>query len=168
MKNIAGKEVNLAKQYAGKVVLLVNVASNCGNTPQYEQLQALHKKYGEQGLAIVGVPCNQFRQQEPGTAEQIMSFCKDKYGVEFDLMEKVDVNGDNACELYKRITANPDEKIGGRIPWNFEKFIIGRDGQVVARVNNRIKPDVPDVIKVIEEHLAKNAPAKAGATGAQP
>ncbi len=169
MKTLTGKDVNLAKKYAGKVVLLVNVASKCGNTPQYEQLEALHKKYAEKGLAVVGVPCNQFGSQEPGTAEQILDFCKETYGVEFDMMEKVDVNGAGACELYKRITSNADPKIGGKIPWNFEKFIIGRDGQIVARVNNRIKPDAANVIKMIEDELAKKAPAaKAEAAGAMP
>ncbi|MEX2317741.1 MAG: glutathione peroxidase [Pirellulales bacterium] len=169
MKTLDGKDVNLAKKYDGKVVLLVNVASYCGNTKQYTQLEALNKKYAEQGLAVVGVPCNQFGNQEPGTAEDIMAFCKDKYDVKFDLLAKVDVNGDNACELYKRITSNPDPKIGGKIPWNFEKFIIGRDGKVVARVNNRVMPDAANVVKMIVEELAKKAPAtKAATTGAAP
>jgi glutathione peroxidase len=169
MKTITGKDVNLAKKYEGKVVLLVNVASKCGNTRQYTQLEALHKKYADQGLAIVGVPCNQFGGQEPGTAEDIMAFCTDTYGVEFDMYAKVDVNGDNACELYKRITSNTDPNIGGKIPWNFEKFIIGRDGLIVARVNNKVVPDNADVVKIIEEELAKKAPAtKAAATSAPP
>ena len=104
MKTIAGKEVDLSK-YQGKVVLIVNVASKCGLTPQYEQLQALHKKYGEKGLAILGFPCNQFREQEPGTAEEIQEFCRVNYGVQFDLFEKIEVNGDGASPLYKHLTA---------------------------------------------------------------
>lgn len=170
MKNIAGKEVNLAKQYDGKVVLLVNVASQCGNTPQYEQLQALHDKYAEQGLAIVGVPCNQFRSQEPGSDADILKFCTETYGVEFDLLSKVEVNGQGACALYKYLTSKESNpKFGGDIPWNFEKFLFSRDGQVAGRFNHRTKPDAADVVKAVEAELAKKAPTKpstAAGTGA--
>ncbi len=155
-KTITGKEVELSK-YQGKVVLVVNVASKCGLTPQYEQLQALHKKYGEQGLAILGFPCNQFREQEPGTAEEIQEFCKVNYGVQFDLFEKIEVNGDGASPLYKHLTGLETKPQGpGKISWNFEKFLIGRDGQVVARFAPKTKPDDPEVIKAIEAELAKN------------
>ncbi len=138
MKTLDGKKVNLAKKYKDKVVLLVNVASECGLTPQYEQLQALHEKYADKGLAIVGVPCNQFGGQEPGTATEISQFCKENYGVEFDLMAKVDVNGPNAAPLYKFLTSEKtNPKLAGKISWNFEKFLFDRDGQLVARFKPR-------------------------------
>ena len=155
MKTLQGKEVDLAS-YKGKVVLVVNVASKCGLTPQYEQLQALHKKYAKDGLAIIGVPCNQFGKQEPGSAEEITSFCKQNYGVEFDLLEKVDVNGDTACPLYKYLTNLDTQPKGkGKIDWNFEKFLIDRSGKVVARFEPRAKPDAPEITKQIEAELAK-------------
>lgn len=153
MKSIDGKEVDL-KQYQGKVVLMVNVASECGLTPQYKQLQALHEKYGKQGLAVLGFPCNQFGGQEPGTEDTIKQFCQKNYGVEFDLFSKVDVNGDKACPLYKYLTAVDTKPQGsGKIGWNFEKFLISPEGQVVARFSPRTKPDDPQVVKKIEELL---------------
>ena len=155
MKSLDGKDVDLSK-YEGKVVLIVNVASKCGLTPQYEQLQALHDKYAEDGLAILGFPCNQFLFQEPGTAEQIQEFCRVNYGVTFDMFAKVKVKGKDACELYKTLTALDTKPVGpGKISWNFEKFIIGRDGEVVARFSPRTKPDDPAILKVIEAELAK-------------
>ena len=156
MDTLDGKKINLADKYKGKVVLLVNVASKCGNTKQYKPLEALHEKYGKQGLAIVGVPCNQFGGQEPGTAKEIAEFCDATYGVKFDLMSKVDVNGDNAVPLYKTLTSKQsDPKFAGKIPWNFEKFLFNRDGQVVARFNHRTSPDTPEVVAAIEKELAK-------------
>ena len=156
MKTLEGKKVNLAKKYDDKVVLLVNVASKCGLTPQYEQMQALHDKYAKQGLAIVGVPCNQFRNQEPGSAAEIAQFCKEKYGVQFDLLAKVDVNGSEAAPLYKYLTSKEtNPKYGGEITWNFEKFLFDRDGQLVARFSPRVKPDAPEVVEAIEAELAK-------------
>lgn len=156
MKNLAGKDVNLADKYAGKVVLLVNVASKCGFTPQYAGLEALYEKYKDQGLAIVGVPCNQFHNQEPGTAEEIAAFCHKNYGVEFDMLAKVDVNGPDACPLYKRLTAlETHPQPAGPITWNFEKFLIGRDGQVVARFAPATPPDSPQLTSLIERELAK-------------
>jgi glutathione peroxidase len=158
MKTLDGKKVNLAKKYDGKVVLLVNVASKCGLTPQYEQLEALHDKYGEQGLAIVGVPCNQFNGQEPGTPQQIAEFCKTKYGVEFDLLAKVDVNGPDAAPLYKHLTSEEtNPKYAGEITWNFEKFLFDRQGQLVARFAPRVKPDSKEVVTAIESELASGA-----------
>lgn len=155
MKTLDGKDVDLAK-YQGKVVLFVNVASQCGLTPQYEQLQALHDKYGEKGLAVIGVPCNQFGGQEPGSAEEIQEFCKDNYGVTFDLLAKVDVNGDEACPLYKYLTALKTKPAGeGKISWNFEKFLVNREGQVVARFAPRTKPDDAAVVEAIEGALEK-------------
>jgi glutathione peroxidase len=156
MQTLDGKKVNLAKKYKDKVVLLVNVASECGLTPQYEQLQALHDKYAEQGLAIVGVPCNQFGGQEPGSATEISQFCKENYGVEFDLMAKVDVNGPNAVPLYKFLTSEESNpKHAGKITWNFEKFLFDRDGQLVTRFKPRTAPDAAEVVGAIESELAK-------------
>jgi glutathione peroxidase len=155
MKKLDGKEFDLAK-YKGKVVLMVNVASECGLTPQYEQLQALHKKFGDKGLAVVAFPCNQFGGQEPGTAAEIREFCTDNYGVTFDMFAKIDVNGESACDLYKYLTSLETKPKGpGRITWNFEKFLIGRDGKVAARFSPRAKPDSAEVIKAIEAELAK-------------
>jgi len=156
MKTLDGKMVNLADKYKDKVVLLVNVASKCGLTPQYEQLEALHDKYGKQGLAIVGVPCNQFNGQEPGMSDEIAQFCKDRYGVEFDLMAKVNVNGAEAAPLYKHLTSKKSNpKFPGDITWNFEKFLFNRDGQLVARFAPKVKPDSREVVEVIESELAK-------------
>ena len=155
MKSLSGSDVDLSK-YQGKVVMIVNVASKCGLTPQYQQLQQLHEKYAEDGLAILGFPCNQFLSQEPGTAEQIREFCQVNYGVKFDLFNKVEVNGDGACDLYKCLTALDTKPVGpGKISWNFEKFIVGRNGQVIARFAPRTKPDAPAVLKVIQAELAK-------------
>jgi glutathione peroxidase len=155
MKTLDGKDFDLEK-YKGKVVLVVNVASKCGLTPQYKQLQAMHEKYADKGLAILGFPCNQFGSQEPGTAEEIRSFCSDNYGVEFDMFAKVNVNGDEACDLYKYLTALDTKPAGsGKISWNFEKFLIGRDGKVVARFSPRTKPDSAEIVKSIEAELDK-------------
>jgi len=155
MDSLDGKEVDLSR-YQGKVVLVVNVASKCGFTPQYEQLQALHLRYGPKGLAVLGFPCNQFKAQEPGTAQEIQEFCRINYGVTFPLFAKIEVNGDGACPLYKHLTSLDTKPKGpGKIDWNFEKFIIGRNGKAVARFAPKTKPDAPEVIKVIEAELAK-------------
>jgi len=156
METLDGEEVSLDK-YRDKVVLMVNVASECGLTPQYEQLQSLHEKYSKEGLAIVGFPCNQFGQQEPGTAAKIQQFCKENYGVDFDLFAKVAVNGDDACPLYKHLTQLDIKPKGpGKVDWNFEKFLLGRGGEVVARFPPRTNPDAEEVIKLIESELADN------------
>jgi len=155
MKSLAGKDVDLAK-YRGKVVLIVNVASKCGLTPQYQQLQELYDKHAKDGLAILGFPCNQFRSQEPGTAEEIQEFCRANYGVTFDMFAKIDVNDQGACDLYKYLTALRTKPVGpGPITWNFEKFVVARNGEVVARFGPRTKPDDPEVLKTIEAELAK-------------
>lgn len=155
VKSIEGKEVDLAKTYAGKVCLIVNVASKCGLTTQYEQLTALHKKYGEQGLAILAFPCNDFEAEEPGTNEEIKTFCKTTYGVEFDLFAKISVKGDEASPLYKYLTSpEKNGKFGGEIEWNFAKFLVDREGKVIARFKPDVKPDAPEVVKAIEEALA--------------
>ncbi|MCO6457639.1 MAG: glutathione peroxidase [Pirellulaceae bacterium] len=153
MKSLDGKPVDL-KKYAGKVVLIVNVASECGLTPQYADLQKLHEKYAEKGLAILGVPCNQFGGQEPGTEKEISAFCTQNYGVKFDMLAKVDVNGDGACELYKYLTALETEPKGaGKVSWNFEKFLLDRHGKVIARFEPRTKPTSETVVEMIEREL---------------
>ncbi len=157
MKSLGGQKVDLGK-YRGKVVLIVNVASKCGLTPQYEQLQKLHEKYADRGLAILGFPCNQFGKQEPGSAQEIQEFCRLNYGVSFDMFAKVDVNGEDACDLYRHLTSLDTEPKGpGKISWNFEKFVVDRSGDVVARFEPRTKPDAPEVIAVIERELARPA-----------
>jgi glutathione peroxidase len=155
VKTLEGKDMDLGT-YQGKVVLVVNVASQCGLTPQYKQLQALHEKYAKQGLAILGFPCNQFGGQEPGTPAEIRQFCTKDYGVTFDLFEKIDVNGENASPLYKHLKSLDTQPKGpGDISWNFEKFLLSRSGKVVARFNPRTKPDASEVIQAIEAELAK-------------
>ncbi len=150
---IDGKAVRL-EDYAGKVVLVVNVASRCGFTRQYRELQALHEKYGERGLVVLGFPCNQFGGQEPGTEADIKTFCETKFGVTFPLFAKVEVNGENAHPLFRRLTAD-DAPFADRGPvkWNFEKFLIGRDGAPIARFRSRTAPDAPEVIAAIEKAL---------------
>jgi len=155
MKSLDGEEIDLAK-YDGQVVMIVNVASKCGYTGQYEQLQQLHEKYSQQGLAILGFPCNQFLGQEPGSAEEIKEFCRANYGVDFDLFAKVEVKGENSCELYKFLTSlDTKPKGAGKIGWNFEKFLVDRRGNVVARFGSGTKPDSPEVVELIERELAK-------------
>ncbi|MFO0427765.1 MAG: glutathione peroxidase [Planctomyces sp.] len=152
VKSLEDKEVNLA-DYKGKVLLVVNVASACGLTPQYEQLQAMHDKYGEKGLVVLGFPCNQFGQQEPGTPAEIRQFCSSEYKVTFPLFAKIDVNGDSQAPLYSFLKSH--SKDTGKISWNFEKFVIGKDGAVVARFSPRVKPDAPEVLAAIDAALAK-------------
>ena len=162
MKTLEGEEVTLAEQYAGKVLLIVNVASECGLTPQYAQLQSLHEKYFDQGLRVLGFPCNQFGAQEPGTAAQIRQFCSVNYGVTFDMFARIEVNGAGAAPLYQRLTSRDTKPIGaGPITWNFEKFVVGRDGQVVARFAPRTRPDHPVLVATLEAELAKQAPESA-------
>lgn len=157
MKSLAGKEVDLSK-YKGKVVLMVNVASQCGLTPQYEGLEDLHEKYADEGLAILGFPANEFGKQEPGTDTEIADFCKENYGVKFDMFSKVVVKGEGQCPLYKFLTSKEtDPKYPGDIKWNFEKFLIGRDGQIVKRFEPKVTPESPEVVSAIEAELAKPA-----------
>ncbi len=157
MNSLSGEEVDLSR-YKGKVVMIVNVASKCGFTRQYEQLQGLNEKYAERGLSILGFPCNQFLGQEPGSAEQIAEFCRVNYGVTFDMFAKVDVNGPNACGLYELLTSiDAPPKGPGKIGWNFEKFILDRNGFVVARFGSTTKPDSAEVVEVIERELNKGA-----------
>ena len=152
LKDIDGKDTSL-KPYAGKVLLIVNVASKCGFTPQYTALEATYKKYQDQGLVVCGFPCNQFGQQEPGTDAEIKTFCTGKYDVTFPMFDKLEVNGDNRHPLYVAL-AGKDSPFPGNIRWNFTKFVIGRDGKIVARFDSKVKPDSPEVTQAIETALA--------------
>jgi len=154
VNTLGGKKINLGEKYQDQVLLVVNVASECGLTPQYEQLQELHKKYAKKGLAILGFPCNQFGKQEPGSADEIQSFCKENYGVKFDMFEKIEVNGEQASDLYKYLTKlDLEPKGAGEVSWNFEKFLIDRAGTVIARFDPRTEPNDPKVIAKIEASL---------------
>jgi glutathione peroxidase len=142
-------------QYAGKTVLIVNVASKCGLTPQYNGLEKLQERYAERGFTVLGVPCNQFLGQEPGSAEEIAEFCSATYGVTFPLTEKVEVNGEGRHALYERLVDFADaEGHTGDIRWNFEKFLIGRDGSVVARFSPQTEPESDEVVSAVEGALA--------------
>jgi glutathione peroxidase len=153
MKSLSGQEVDLT-QYRGQVLLIVNVASECGYTPQYRGLQALYTQYGQNGFMVLGFPCNQFGRQEPGTAEQIARFCQRNYGVTFDMFEKVDVNGRNQCDLYKYLTSpDTNAKHSGPIDWNFEKFLVARNGTVVARFGSGVAPESKALVEAIEREL---------------
>jgi glutathione peroxidase len=144
--------------YQGKVLLIVNVASKCGYTPQYEGLEALYKKYQKQGLQLVGFPSNDFREQEPGTEKEIVQFCTSKYGVTFPLYAKLHAVGPpEPAPLYQYLTQAVSED-KGPVKWNFEKFLVSRDGKIVARFRSAIKPDDPKLVKAIEAELAKPAP----------
>ncbi|CAL9526254.1 glutathione peroxidase [Streptomyces sp. enrichment culture] len=141
-------------QYAGRAVLVVNVASKCGLTPQYEGLERLHERYAERGFTVLGVPCNQFLGQEPGSAEEIAEFCSATYGVTFPMTEKVEVNGDGRHPLYERLVGFADaEGHSGDIRWNFEKFLVGRDGSVVARFSPQTEPESAEVVAAVEKAL---------------
>lgn len=150
-KDIQGKETSL-KAYSGKVVLIVNTASKCGLTPQYTALEALYGKYKDKGLVVLGFPCNDFGSQEPGTAEEIQTFCKTTYSVSFPLMEKLHVKGAEQHSLYKALTG-PDGAFPGDVKWNFGKFLIGKDGKPLARFEPKTTPDSPDVTSAIEKAL---------------
>ena len=155
MKTLDGKEVRLDERYKGKVVLVVNVASKCGLTPHYKGLQSLYTELKEKGFEIAAFPCNQFGKQEPGSAEEIKTFCQKNYGVSFDMYSKVDVNGDKACALYKSLTAVDAKPAGtGKIAWNFEKFLIGKDGQVAARFGPRTEPNDKALVAAIQKALS--------------
>jgi glutathione peroxidase len=140
--------------YSGKVVLAVNVASKCGFTPQYAGLQALQDRYADRGLVVIGFPCNQFFHQEPGTAEQIQEFCSLNYGVTFPLFAKLDVKGPSQHPLYAILSeVGDDTGKAGNVAWNFEKFLIGRDGRVVRRFRSKVVPEDPRIIDAIESLL---------------
>ncbi|WP_354057132.1 glutathione peroxidase [Dietzia sp. 2505] len=145
-----GSEKDLA-DYAGQVVLVVNTASKCGFTPQYKGLQKLYEEYRDQGFVVLGFPCDQFAHQEPGTDEEIGSFCERNFGVEFPLFSKIEVNGSGTHPLYRWLKSQESGLLGGRISWNFTKFLIGRDGTVVGRFGPNRKPE--DLRKAVEEAL---------------
>jgi len=141
--------------YAGQTLLLVNVASKCGLTPQYEGLERLQKTYADKGFSVIGFPCNQFMGQEPGTSEEIASFCSTTYGVTFPLMEKIEVNGDDRHPIYAELTEKEDaEGKAGDITWNFEKFLVSPSGQVVARYRPQVEPEDPAIVGDIEAQLS--------------
>src|ERR1700737_688366 len=153
LNTIDGQPAPLAT-YKGKVVMLVNVASRCGYTPQYTALESTYEKYKDRGFVIIGIPANNFGAQEPGTNQEIKTFCQSKYNVTFPMMAKVSVKGDDKTPLYQYLTdksANP--KTGGDIKWNFTKFLVGPDGQIIERFEPKVTPDSPEVIAAIEKAL---------------
>ena len=153
VKTLSGEESSLGA-LAGKTLLVVNVASKCGLTPQYAALEALHSRLADRGFAVVGFPCNQFGGQEPGTTEEIEEFCSLTYGVTFPMFEKIEVNGEGRHPIYDELTSVPDAAgEAGDVQWNFEKFLLGPDGSVVARFRPRTVPDDPEVLAAIEEQL---------------
>ncbi|MFI6473559.1 glutathione peroxidase [Streptomyces sp. NPDC050516] len=153
LRTLTGEPTSLA-DYEGRAVLLVNVASKCGLTPQYAGLERLQKEYGDRGLTVLGVPCNQFGGQEPGTAEEIGTFCSATYGVTFPLLEKTDVNGEGRHPLYAELTKTADaDGEAGDIQWNFEKFLLSPRGEVAARIRPRTEPEAPEVVALIEANL---------------
>lgn len=152
-KNIDGQDVNLGS-YKGKVLLIVNTASKCGYTPQYEQIEKVFRKYKDQGLAVLAFPANDFGKQEPGTDAEIKEFCTTRFDASFDLFSKISVvKGENQHPLYAWLTT--DKQYGGPVKWNFTKFLIGRDGRVVGRFESKVKPDSDEAIKAIEAALNK-------------
>jgi len=155
LTTLDGRATTLA-ELADGAVLVVNVASKCGLTPQYTALEKLADDYGDRGLTVIGVPCNQFMGQEPGTAEGIQTFCSTNYGVTFPLLAKTDVNGADRHPLYTELTKTPDDGgEAGDVQWNFEKFLLAPDGEVVNRFRPRTVPDAPEVIAAIEAVLPR-------------
>ena len=152
IKDITGESKTFA-DYRGKVLLIVNVASYCGYTPQYTGLEQLNQDYRDRGLRVLGFPCNDFGAQEPGTNEEIAKFCETSYGVSFDMMDKVHAKGGEKHPLYQTLTEAVEPK--GDVQWNFEKFLINKTGKVVARFGSGVKPTSPELIQAIEAELAK-------------
>jgi glutathione peroxidase len=154
LPNLAGKPVDLS-QYKGKTVLIVNTASNCGYTKQYAGLQQLHEKYGKDGLAILGFPANNFGGQEPGSDAEIIEFCQKNYGVSFDMFSKVSVKGADKAPFFTYLTQDANADLTGEIGWNFEKFLVSRDGKLVARFKSGSAPDSKELVGAVEAELAK-------------
>ncbi|SMC80609.1 glutathione peroxidase [Lentzea albidocapillata] len=153
VQTLAGEPGDLSA-VRGKVALVVNVASRCGLTPQYAGLERLQEKYGTEGFSVVGFPCNQFMGQEPGTSEEIATFCSATYGVSFPLFEKIEVNGPDQHPLYQELTKHADaDGTAGDVQWNFEKFLVSRDGQVIARFRPRTEPEDAVITEAIEAAL---------------
>ncbi|MEU4810592.1 glutathione peroxidase [Nocardia fluminea] len=154
VQTLAGEDTTLGELAGERAVLLVNVASKCGLTPQYGALVELQKTYGARGFTVIGFPSNQFMGQEPGSAEEIQEFCSVTYGVDFPLLAKADVNGDDRHPLYAALVETPDaEGAAGDVQWNFEKFLVGRDGTVAGRFRPRTTPDAAEVVQAIEAQL---------------
>jgi glutathione peroxidase len=149
VKTIDGQEKKLA-EYKGSVLLIVNVASECGLTPQYTGLEALHEKYGPRGLCVLGFPANEFGAQEPGGEEQIKTFCRTQYGVKFDMFSKVKVKGDGIHPLFQWLTS----QTGGDIKWNFGKFLVGKNGEILQRFEPKVEPEAAEVVSAIEKALS--------------
>jgi glutathione peroxidase len=154
VRTIDGKTIKLS-EYKNKVILIVNVASECGYTPQYEGLESIYEKYKSQGFVVLGFPCNQFGGQEPGTNEEIKTFCSSKFNVKFPLFDKIEVNGGNRHPLYV-LLAGKDSAFPGDITWNFNKFLIGRDGKLITRFDSSIEPESKKLIGLLEQELIKN------------
>jgi glutathione peroxidase len=153
LDSIEGQPAPLAA-YKGKVLLLVNVASKCGFTPQYTALESTYEKYKDQGLVVIGFPANNFMSQEPGTNEEIKAFCTRKYSVTFPMYSKISVKGNDKAPLYQFLTdSSANSTTGGEIKWNFTKFLVNRDGQVIARFEPKVTPDSPEVTEAIEKAL---------------
>jgi glutathione peroxidase len=153
VRTLSGEDTTLA-EHKGKALLVVNVASKCGLTPQYEGLQKLQDRYADRGFSVLGFPCNQFMGQEPGTPEEIAEFCSVNYSVSFPLYEKIDVNGEARHSIYDQLTAQPDaEGTAGDITWNFEKFLVSPEGEVVGRFRPKTLPEAPEVVEAIEAQL---------------
>nr|WP_202471387.1 glutathione peroxidase [Streptomyces sp. SID8377] len=153
LRTLTGEPASL-DDHRGKALLIVNVASKCGLTPQYEGLERLQKRYADRGFTVLGFPSNQFAGQEPGTADEIATFCSATYGVSFPLYEKSDVNGDQRHPLYAALTETADaEGQAGDVQWNFEKFLVGADGQVVGRFRPRTEPEADEIVAAIEAQL---------------
>ena len=153
MRTLSGESTSLT-DHQGKALLLVNVASKCGLTPQYEGLERIHERYAPRGFSVLGFPCNQFAGQEPGSSDEIATFCSTTYGVTFPLYEKIDVNGEARHPLYKELTAASDaEGKAGDIQWNFEKFLVSPDGKIVGRFRPLVDPEAPELVSAIEAVL---------------
>jgi glutathione peroxidase len=156
LTTLAGGPTTLGGLTGGRAALVVNVASRCGLTPQYVGLEQLQREYGDRGFTVVGVPCNQFKGQEPGSAEEIAEFCSATYGVTFPMTDKVEVNGSGAHPVYQRLTEVPDASgEAGPVRWNFEKFLIAPNGEVVARFRPQMEPDAPELVEAIEALLSR-------------
>ncbi|MCC6795851.1 MAG: glutathione peroxidase [Candidatus Hydrogenedentes bacterium] len=158
VKDIDGKEVKLADKYKGKVLVIVNTASKCGYTKQYDDLEAIYKKYHGQGLEVLAFPSNDFGQQEPGTNEEIKQFCSSKHSVTFPLFSKIPVKGDQKEPLYAYLTdSTKNPATGGDIGWNFTKFLVGRDGKIIARYESKVKPTDTEMTEAVEKALGEKA-----------
>lgn len=154
VKDVDGKDVDLSK-YKGKVVMIVNVASKCGLTPQYNDLVQIHQEYKDKGFEIIGFPANDFMRQEPGTNAEIKEFCTSKYNVGFPIMSKISVKDPEKADIYKDLTGEKNGPYAGEIKWNFTKFLVGKDGKVIARFEPKTKPNEPEVKAAIEKALAQ-------------